>query len=93
MRTLPFVPIAEAAFIAGLSDRQMSRVVDENLVPAALLGQQGSARLFARIRPVAAILMLPYLGWLIFAAALTYDIDRRNPDASAIAVPALRTNI
>ena len=49
--------------------------------------------LFARIRPVAAILMLPYLGWLIFAAALTYDIGRRNPDASAIAVPALRTNI
>jgi uncharacterized protein (DUF433 family) len=49
MQTSPFVPIAEAAFIAGLNDRQMSRVVDENLVPAALLGQQGSARLFARL--------------------------------------------
>ena len=49
MRTLPFVPIAEAAFIAGLNDRQMSRIVDENLVPATLLGQQGSARLFARL--------------------------------------------
>jgi hypothetical protein len=49
MRTPPFVPVAEAAFIAGLNDRQMGRVVDENLVPAALLGQQGSARLFARL--------------------------------------------
>ncbi len=49
MRTLPFVPIAEAAFIAGLNDRQMGRVIEENLVPATLLGQQGSARLFARL--------------------------------------------
>lgn len=49
MRTLPFVPIAEAAFIAGLNDRQMGRVIEENLVPAALLGQEGSTRLFARL--------------------------------------------
>ncbi|MBS0341064.1 MAG: DUF433 domain-containing protein [Proteobacteria bacterium] len=49
MRTLPFVPIAEATFIAGLNDRQMARVVDENLVPPALLGQHGSSRLFARL--------------------------------------------
>lgn len=49
MRTLPFVPMAEAAYIADLNDRQMSRLVDENLVPANLLGQQGSSRLFARL--------------------------------------------
>jgi uncharacterized protein (DUF433 family) len=49
MRTPPFVPVAEAAFIAGLNDRQMGRVVDENLVPSTLLGQQGSSRLFARL--------------------------------------------
>ena len=49
MQPPPFVPIAEAAFIAGLNDRQMSRVVDENLVPASLLDQQGSARRFSRL--------------------------------------------
>jgi len=49
MLTSSFVPIAEAAFIAGLNDRQMGRVVDENLVPSSLLGQQGSSRLFARL--------------------------------------------
>jgi len=49
VRALPFVPIAEASFIAGLNDRQMNRVVDENLVPAILFEQQGSARLFARL--------------------------------------------
>lgn len=45
----PFVPTAEAAFIAGLNDRQMNRLVDEHLVPAALLRQDGSSRLFARL--------------------------------------------
>ncbi|WP_028998350.1 DUF433 domain-containing protein [Azohydromonas australica] len=43
------VPTAEAAFIAGLSDRQMNRVVDEHLVPEVLVGQQGSTRLFTRL--------------------------------------------
>jgi uncharacterized protein (DUF433 family) len=46
---LALVPTAEAAFIAGLSDRQMNRVVDEHLVPDVLVGQQGSTRLFTRL--------------------------------------------
>lgn len=50
MRTgMPFVPTAEAAFIAGLTDRQMNRVMDEHLVPASMLSQSGSTRLFARL--------------------------------------------
>lgn len=49
--------------------------------------------LFARIRKGAALLMLPYIGWLGFAAALNYSIDQLNPDASALAVPALQTQI
>jgi uncharacterized protein (DUF433 family) len=49
MRAQPFVPIAEAAFIAGLNDRQMGRVVEEKLVPSALFAQEGSSRLFARL--------------------------------------------
>jgi tryptophan-rich sensory protein len=36
---------------------------------------------FARIRPVAAVLLLPYLAWLCFAAVLNWQIDRLNPDA------------
>ena len=34
---------------------------------------------FGRIRPVAGALMLPYLAWSTFAAALTIAIARRNP--------------
>src|ERR1700728_843068 len=32
----PFVSIAEAAFIAGVPDRQMNRVVDEGILPSVL---------------------------------------------------------
>lgn len=44
-----FIPSAEAAFIAGLSDRQMHRVVDERLLPDSLFQQRGSTRLFTRL--------------------------------------------
>lgn len=44
-----FVASAEAAYIAGLNDRQMNRVVDEHLVPASLLAQDGPTRLFTRL--------------------------------------------
>jgi tryptophan-rich sensory protein len=49
--------------------------------------------LFLRIRKSAALLMLPYLLWLGFALALNYEIDRLNPKAEGLAVPALRTQI
>ncbi len=44
-------------------------------IAAAAAGQ------FRRIRPLAGALMLPYLGWLIFAATLTAAIERLNPTA------------
>ena len=44
-----------------------------------------SAWLFARIRATAALLLLPYLAWLCFAAALNYEIGRLNPDAEQLA--------
>lgn len=46
------------------------------------------AALLWRIRPLAAWLMLPYLAWLVFAAALTGEIARLNPDAELAPQPA-----
>ena len=37
---------------------------------------------FYRIRPLAGLLMLPYLAWLIFAATLNAAIEDLNPEAS-----------
>jgi tryptophan-rich sensory protein len=34
---------------------------------------------FRRVRPMAAALLLPYLAWVTFAAALTWAIWKRNP--------------
>ena len=48
---------------------------------------------FARIRTLAALLMLPYLLWLCFAAVLAFQIDRQNPDAETLVAPAVRTQI
>lgn len=49
--------------------------------------------LFWRVRPVAGLLLLPYLAWLCFAAALNYEIGRLNPEAETLVAPALRTQI
>ncbi|HJQ18042.1 MAG TPA: TspO/MBR family protein [Allosphingosinicella sp.] len=40
--------------------------------------------LFVRIRKLAALLMLPYLAWLAFAATLNYQIMALNPNAEAL---------
>jgi tryptophan-rich sensory protein len=44
-----------------------------------------SALLFARIRVAAALLLLPYIAWLIFAGLLTQRIDALNPGAERLA--------
>lgn len=40
---------------------------------------------FARIRPAAGALMVPYLAWLAFAAALNLEIVERNPQVASVA--------
>lgn len=46
-----------------------------------------------QIRRVAALLLLPYLAWLCFAALLTAQIDRLNPDAATLAPATGSTDI
>lgn len=38
--------------------------------------------LFWRVRRLAALLLVPYLAWILFATALNYEFLRLNPDAS-----------
>ena len=49
--------------------------------------------LFARIRLAAGLLILPYLGWLVFAAWLTLQILLLNPEAESLVPGAASTNI
>ncbi len=49
--------------------------------------------IFGRVRKAAAWLMLPYLIWLSFATILNFQIDRLNPDAESLYVPAASTQI
>ena len=42
MPTPLFIPTAQAAFIAGLTDRQMNRIVDEHLVPEPSLNSEAA---------------------------------------------------
>jgi tryptophan-rich sensory protein len=48
---------------------------------------------FARVRRIAAWLMLPYLAWIGFAAILNFEVDRLNPDAETLVVGATSTQI
>lgn len=62
-------------------------------IAAMILISAATALLFWRIRRAAALLMLPYLAWLGFAALLTWQIGLLNPDASRLAPDASATDI
>jgi tryptophan-rich sensory protein len=57
--------------------RQGALAFVEILVLWALVAATAIA--FRRIRPLAGLLLVPYLAWVTFAAALTYAVWRRNP--------------
>jgi tryptophan-rich sensory protein len=63
-------------FFAGHDIQLASIVIFVMAIIAAV-----AARLFFRIRPLAGLLMTPYLAWLCFAAALNTAIDSLNPGA------------
>jgi tryptophan-rich sensory protein len=49
--------------------------------------------LFRRVRPVAALLLVPYLAWILFATLLTWQIHVANPGADGQDVSAAVTRI
>ena len=58
------------------------------VMPAALLGVLSATIVeFNKVSPDAAKLLLPYLGWTTFAAALTLDIWKRNPEVGSGSAP------
>lgn len=58
------------------------------LIAAMIAMTAALALLVWSIRRLAALLLLPYLGWLVFAAALTWEIGRLNPGAELAPRPA-----
>ena len=68
------------------------QVVPALIVIIAMIGLSAAASvLLWWIRKAAALLMLPYIAWLCFAAALTFEIDRLNPDGAEL-VPGGRSS-
>src|SRR5688572_26327333 len=60
---------------------------------AMILISAVTALSFWRIRRSAALLMLPYIGWLCFAAVLTWQIGLLNPGAAELAPDAATPDI
>ena len=63
------------------------------LLVIIFLAALATTLVFGRVRKAAAWLMVPYLGWLCFAAILNKQIDWLNPNAETLVVPAARTQI
>jgi translocator protein len=63
------------------------------MIAAMIVLTIGAALLFVRIRKTAALLMLPYLAWLGFAAFLTYQIAVLNPNADTLVPGAASADI
>jgi translocator protein len=63
------------------------------LILAILVLAIATTLVFGRIRKAAAWLMVPYLVWLSFASILNFQIDRLNPDAENLYVPAASSQI
>jgi translocator protein len=52
-----------------------------------------TALLFSRIRRIAALLLLPYIAWMCFAAFLNFEIDQLNPNAETLQAPAGQVSV
>lgn len=63
------------------------------IILAMIVAAIATTVVFARVRKAAAWLMVPYLVWITFAAGLNFEIDRKNPDAETLYVPAVTSQI
>ncbi len=54
------------------------------LIVAIFIAAAATTALFWRIRPVAGLLLLPYLAWLLFASALNWQFHSLNPNAESL---------
>jgi tryptophan-rich sensory protein len=61
-----------------------------SIIAAMIVACVAMIFLIWRIRVIAALLLYPYLGWLMFASVLNYQIVVLNPDAETL-VPAARS--
>ena len=61
------------------------------LILALFAAAAATTFVFARVRRTAALLMLPYLAWIAFAALLNWQIGQLNPDADRL-VPGARAS-
>lgn len=52
-----------------------------------------TAVMFARVRKAAAVLLVPYLAWIVFAGVLTWQIDQLNPGAATLAPSPVSSQI
>lgn len=95
MSTHTLIPTAEAAFIAGLTDRDMNRVVDEQLMPAVLFEKSGGVRRFTRLSAAFAKFYFDDRNWLVAGARrkvldeLTHRVDQLQGKNDVFALMAL----
>ena len=61
--------------------RQRGSVLMVALMILIVLTLLAVIALFWKVRKLAALLLLPYLAWVCFAALLNYEFLRLNPDA------------
>ena len=62
----------------GAHDMELARVI---LIALVLMSAMAAGK-FYRLKPLAGLLMIPYLGWLIFATVLNNAFVDLNPGAS-----------
>ncbi|HTU11578.1 MAG TPA: TspO/MBR family protein [Allosphingosinicella sp.] len=64
-----------------------------SLIAAMIVATMALIILLWKIRVVAGLLLYPYLGWLMFAGLLNYEILRLNPNAETLVPGAQTINI
>lgn len=63
------------------------------VIMAMFVTALATAIVFGRIRQAAALLLVPYLVWIVFAGYLTYQIDVLNPNAATLVPSSVSSQI